>query len=310
MTTEPLASILINNYNYGKYLKAAIDSALNQTYKFVEIIVVDDGSVDDSRQVIESYGSQIKAILKPNGGQASAFNAGFQKSQGDFIFFLDSDDTFSPTKVEKIVNAFRGHINIGWCFHPLDLIDVTSVNSSSAESSVHRLTEDYSGPYDLRPWIAKGKLSGKLPFEGTATSGIAFRRSLLDRILPMPEDIRITSDDYIKYIALGISEGFILSEFLAKQLIHGNNAYTLRIDKQLLRVKIQLQTAYWMRKNFTELAEFSNSIFVAAKKILQNIDSSEVNSEIRALECQYLALTTWLERSQIKIRLLYRRFRP
>jgi glycosyltransferase involved in cell wall biosynthesis len=310
MTTQPLVSILINNYNYDKYLKRAIDSALNQTYNPIEVIVVDDGSADNSRQIIESYGTQIKAILKSNGGQASAFNVGFQESNGEIICFLDSDDTFSPTKIEKIVDIFCQNPTIDWCFHPLEFVRVDSEDRVPLENHSAQKTPDYSGCYDLRPWMAKGKLSGHLPLEGTATSGIAFRRSLLNKILPMPEEIRITSDDYIKYIALGISEGFISSEALAQQLIHGNNAYTLRTDKQLLRVKIQLQTAYWMRKNFTELTEFSNSIFVSAKKILKNIDSSEINTEIKALERQYLNLTTWLERSQINMRLLYRRVRP
>lgn len=307
MIDAPLASILINNYNYDKYLKAAIDSALNQTYKPIEVIIVDDGSTDTSQEIIQSYGTRVKAILKSNGGQASAFNTGFQESKGDFIFFLDSDDTFSPDKVEKIVGIFCNKLDVGWCFHPLDLINVHSGNILSLGQSSSHLTKDYSGRYDLRPWIAKGKLSGKLPFDGTATSGIAFRRSLLDKILPMPEDIRITSDDYIKYIALGISEGFISSELLSQQLIHGNNAYTLRTDKQLLRAKIQLQTAYWMRKNFTKMAAFSNSIFVSSKEITQDINSSEINSEIRDLECRYLALTTFHERLQIKMRLLYKR---
>ncbi len=76
-TSKPLVSILINNYNYGRFLSKAIDSALNQEYQNIEVIVVDDGSTDDSRKIIESYGERIKPVLKENGGQASAFNAGF-----------------------------------------------------------------------------------------------------------------------------------------------------------------------------------------------------------------------------------------
>src|SRR6516165_1862808 len=92
------ATIIINNYNYGRFLAAAIESALNQTYVNTEIVVVDDGSTDDSRQVIVGYGDRVRPVLKANGGQASAFNAGFAASTGDVICMLDADDLFYPNK--------------------------------------------------------------------------------------------------------------------------------------------------------------------------------------------------------------------
>ena len=85
------ASIVISNYNYGRYLPDAIDSALAQTYADTEVIVVDDGSTDDSRRIIEAYRDRIVAIFKANGGQASALNAGFAASGGEVIVFLDAD---------------------------------------------------------------------------------------------------------------------------------------------------------------------------------------------------------------------------
>src|SRR5438093_8099671 len=83
------ASIIISSYNYGRYLSAAIESALHQTYQNTEVIVVDDGSTDDSREVIAGYANRIKPVLKENNGQASALNAGFKVSRGDVIFFVD-----------------------------------------------------------------------------------------------------------------------------------------------------------------------------------------------------------------------------
>ncbi len=91
MNEELLASIIVNNYNYGRFLAEAIESALSQTYANTEVIVVDDGSTDNSRDIIASYKDQIIPVLKENGGQASAFNAGFQASSGEVIFFLDAD---------------------------------------------------------------------------------------------------------------------------------------------------------------------------------------------------------------------------
>ena len=66
----PVVDVIVNNHNYGRFLRAAIESALAQTHERVNVIVVDDGSTDDSRAIIESFGERIVAVLKPNGGQA------------------------------------------------------------------------------------------------------------------------------------------------------------------------------------------------------------------------------------------------
>jgi glycosyltransferase involved in cell wall biosynthesis len=241
---SPLVSILINNYNYAGFLPAAISSSLEQTYPHLEIIVVDDGSQDRSRQVIEEYGQQIIPIFKVNGGQASAFNQGFAASSGEIICFLDADDLFSLNKVEKVVEIFQDYPDIGWCFHSLQMFtDKTAAPDHATPKSVN------SGVYDLRNCLSQGKLRGKMPFEGTATSGICFRRSFLEQLLPMPEEIRITSDDYLKYAAFALTPGYILLEKLAQQRIHANNAYTLRKNQKSLRGKINILTAFWLKSN-------------------------------------------------------------
>src|SRR2546426_12498105 len=101
MNNFELATIIVNNYNYGRFLPEAIDSALNQTYRNTEVIVVDDGSTDNSRRIIATYNDSIEAILKPNGGQISALNAGVHASRGYVIIFLDADDTLFPEAVER-----------------------------------------------------------------------------------------------------------------------------------------------------------------------------------------------------------------
>lgn len=94
------ASVIIATYNRGVCLTNAIDSVLAQTYKDIEIIVVDDGSTDDTRKILTPYMDKIKYIFKQNGGCASARNVGIQASTGDFIAFLDDDDLFEPKKLE------------------------------------------------------------------------------------------------------------------------------------------------------------------------------------------------------------------
>ncbi len=106
-TRRPLVSIVINNYNYGRYLRAAIDSSLAQTYPQVEVVVVDDGSTDDSREIIESYGKRILPVIKDNGGQGSAFNAGFAASRGEIVIFLDADDELLSNAIDQVAAAWR-----------------------------------------------------------------------------------------------------------------------------------------------------------------------------------------------------------
>jgi glycosyltransferase involved in cell wall biosynthesis len=101
MSATTLASVIVNNYNYGRYVGEAIESALAQSHGPTEVIVVDDGSTDESRRVIEGYAGRARVVLKENGGQASALNAGFRVSRGEVVVFLDSDDVLLPTAVER-----------------------------------------------------------------------------------------------------------------------------------------------------------------------------------------------------------------
>jgi glycosyltransferase involved in cell wall biosynthesis len=240
---EPLVSILINNYNYGRYLSTAIESALNQTYRHVEVIIVDDGSTDNSREVIASFGSRVISVLKVNGGQASAFNAGFAASQGDIICFLDADDWFLAEKTAEVVAAFaRGQY--GWFFHLL---------SPNGNRDAPPDQEFRPGDWDYRAQMAAG--SG-FPYVPTATSALCFRRELLARILPMPEQIRITSDNYLKWAALSMERGLFSSDQLTVQRIHGSNLYTGIPAAAQLRAEISLSTAFHLHKRYPELALF------------------------------------------------------
>jgi len=122
-STSPLVSVLINHYNYGQFLDAAIASALNQTYPYTQVIVVDDGSTNCSRKIIASYGDRIISVLKENGGQASAFNAGFAMSQGEIIIFLDSDDVLLPGIGQQVVEVFQQQPEIVKVQYQLQVID-------------------------------------------------------------------------------------------------------------------------------------------------------------------------------------------
>lgn len=102
----PVVSVCVVNYNYDRFLPAAIDSALAQTGPEVEVVVVDDGSTDASSEVIAGYGDRVVAVRKANGGQGSAFNAGFATCSGDLVCFLDADDVLEPEMAALAASEF------------------------------------------------------------------------------------------------------------------------------------------------------------------------------------------------------------
>ena len=107
----PLVSIIIPVYNGANYMKDAINSALNQTYQNIEIIVVNDGSTDDGKtdKIAKSYGGKIRYFNKKNGGVSSAINYGVENMKGEFFSWLSHDDMYFPNKVEAEINYLKEH---------------------------------------------------------------------------------------------------------------------------------------------------------------------------------------------------------
>lgn len=177
---HPLVSILINNFNYAHYLGATIDSALEQTYDNIEAIVVDDGSTDNSKEVIAAYKERVIPILKENGGQASAVNAGFAASKGDLIVLLDSDDLLLPGVIDDVVKCFERNANAVKCQFRLQVIDATG-----------HLLKGILPP--LRIKQPRGDITRLLAqrrsYAHPPTSGNVFRRSAIAGLMPIPENV-------------------------------------------------------------------------------------------------------------------------
>lgn len=208
--TSPLVSVLINNYNYAPYIKESIESVLSQTYQNFEIIIVDDGSTDNSAEIIESFNDQkITKIFKVNGGQASAFNAGFEVSKGDLITFLDSDDWWKPHKLEEIVrwhNFLKGDYAL--LQHNVDVWDNGKTHPFKPAM--------YSGNC-FRHTVRTGDLS---LFVGT--SGLSFRREILEKIMPVPADFRISADAYLTRTSYIFGFVYSIPESLGYYRKHNN----------------------------------------------------------------------------------------
>lgn len=254
-----LVSIIINNYNYGHFLSYAIDSALNQTYDSIEVIVVDDGSTDNSPEIIANYGDKIVPVLKENGDHASTFNAGFAVAKGNIICCLDADDKFVLDKVSQIVEVFNSHPEIGWCFHPLQLINSETKEILGVTRAFPNLQEDISTLCDMRSQLKQGRIA----FYPPSTSALCFRRSLLEQILPMPEILKQAADRYLTYSSLFLSPGFFLNQELTLQGIHNSNDGTFQKGDKFREKKArnQVVAAYLLRSKFPQLTKFTHRLF-------------------------------------------------
>ncbi len=232
MSKVPLTSIVVNNYNYGRFLKEAVDSALNQTYPNTEVIVVDDGSTDNSREIIAGYGDRIIPVLKENGGQSSAFNAAFRVSRGDVIIFLDADDTLLPGAVEQAVKLFReaGIVKAHW---PLRVIE------ASGEGTGRVMPAEKLPEGDFRELVVR---YGPDKYLHPPTSGNAFARKFLEKVFPMPEMEKqfklgdANGDAHLSALALLFGHIGQISEPQGCYRIHGKNGYIgLNFDGRLKR---------------------------------------------------------------------------
>jgi glycosyltransferase involved in cell wall biosynthesis len=218
MLSDPLVSIVITNYNYGRYLAEAIDSALTQSYGHCEVIVVDDGSTDDSREVIARYEKRIVPVLKENGGQGSSFNAGFVASHGEIVCFLDADDALYGNAVATAVAAFAD-CSVAKVHWPLEIVGpekrATGERFPNGELLEGNLSEQARqvGPlYDSR-WMPP-------------TSGNAWSRALLKQVLPMPaNEFDHGADVYLHTLAPLFGEMRAVKEPLGMYRAHPSNHY-------------------------------------------------------------------------------------
>ena len=179
-TATPLISVVIPVYNGTKYIQIAIDSVLEQTYSNYEIIVVDDGSTDDTRQKLQLYQDRVRYVYQENRGSAAARNVGISISKGELIAFLDADDFWAtPEKLAKQVAYFNnnpslGCINTGW-----KIVD-------GAGKHIKTVQPWYKAPkLDLETWLKK---------KCVRTSAMVFRREWLERVGGFDEQLRQSQD--------------------------------------------------------------------------------------------------------------------
>jgi glycosyltransferase involved in cell wall biosynthesis len=230
---QPLVSVLITNYNYARFLPVALDSLLAQTYGNWQAIVCDDGSTDQSVQVIQNYlnrDPRIQLIKKSNGGQVSAYNACFPEARGEIVCLLDADDVFDPTKIERVVESLRANPGAGIVNHLSQVIDT---HGDPQPITMHRILD--SG------WFGNEAITRGACVYVPTTSCMSFRRDIAEILFPVPSCQDRDLDGYFAMASQFLTPICAVREQLSSYRIHGENMGGLtEPTRQRLRYELQL----------------------------------------------------------------------
>lgn len=266
---RPLISIVVINYNYARFLRTAIDSALAQTYSDIEVIAVDDGSTDQSRDIIESYGGRIAPVLKSNGGHGSALNAGFAACRGDVVIFVDADDALLPTAAAEVANAWRQ--GVAKVQFQLEMVDA---QGKPLGMRIPRF-DGFVPNGDIRDRIAR---FGEYP--SGASSGNAYARAALNQLMPLDEQTWFAAADKpLVLLAPFFGDVVSLCTPLGSYRIHEGNDSRLK-GRHLEALHRRLSAAYFVPETICRIA--------ASKGI--ELDSSVLGSTSRRLKLRMASI--------------------
>jgi glycosyltransferase involved in cell wall biosynthesis len=244
-------SCLISNYNYSEFISEAVYSALNQTVKFDEIIIVDDASTDNSAEIISQLAQEanVKCILQTqNKGQLSCFNEAFSAATGDIIFFLDADDIYEPQYLEKALTFYQRH-------RECDFLFCGYKKFGAAEGTF----KDFGVDLDLGYSVIRTLYDGE--WIGSITSTLSMRREVLRKVLPIPylEDWRVRADDCLIWGASVVgAKKFYMSEALIMYRIHESNNF--HNSKFVGRDKNHEYRRFWQRNSLCNYIMQKNTL--------------------------------------------------
>ncbi len=218
-----MISIVIPSYNHQKYIRRCIESVLSQTFEDWELIIIDDGSIDTSNEIIASYqDKRIQHIIQENAGAHNAINRGLSLAKGDFLSILNSDDEYHPKRFERCMQIFSMHSNVDFISTWIDIVDSDSKKLGTKMAwknmepweVIHKertfsATDDYSLNALMSNFVA-------------TTSNMIFKRSVYQNIGGM-RNLRFAHDwDFL----LRVAEKFTcynLEEALLNYRVHGSN---------------------------------------------------------------------------------------
>lgn len=213
-------SFIIANYNYAAYVGAAIDSALAVDWPNVEVIVVDDGSTDASREVIGSYGDRVTALFRSNHGQRIANNAGFAQATGDIVVFLDADDMIEPGFARAVAQV--------WTSETSKVQVQMRVVDADNKALGHCLPPIRKQP---QPWQIALWARNNNEYPSSPGSGNAYARSFLEKLFPLGDEHDSSTDSTCLALAPLLGNVTTVLEPLVRYRRHGDN------DSNLFRTR-------------------------------------------------------------------------
>lgn len=226
-------SVVVTNHNYGRFLPAALASVLRQADAGVQIVVVDDGSTDGSRAVLARYEQQVRTVLKEQGGQSSAFNAGFAAADGDVVLFLDADDELRPGVLAAVRAAFAAQPAAVRVAFRLELVDEDGRPTGTTVPPAGMTMPDG----DVRAAV----LAHADDLAWPPTSGNAWAAWALRRVLPLPvSDDPVGADSSLHALMPLLGPVVALDVVGGAYRMHGQNSH-LRDELDVARSRVLLR---------------------------------------------------------------------
>ncbi|MGI6325034.1 MAG: glycosyltransferase family 2 protein [Bacilli bacterium] len=281
-------SIIIPVYNGEKYIRQAIDSALSQTYKNIEIIVVNDGSTDKTEEIVLSYGNKIRYFSKENGGVSTALNLGIEKMQGEYFSWLSHDDLYEKTKIERQVKQLHNYDN-----KTILLSDYSIINAKG-----HKVSDVYLDHEEITRHHTKALFNGMI-------NGITLLipKEAFVECGKFDPNLRCTQDYDMWYKMLSKGYRFVhINEILAMSRQHvnqttntspvmineGNDLWIKMIKAVPLKMKIDMSgneyNFYREMYNFLKQTQYKvaerfafNEMEIRREKIYKNLEQVKVS---------------------------------
>jgi glycosyltransferase involved in cell wall biosynthesis len=214
---KSLVSVIIPAHNSAKFVAEALNGVLGQTYRRFEVIVVDDGSVDDTRGVVEGFGEQIRYLYQDNRGPAAARNTGIRSSKGEFVCFLDADDAWTLNKLEMQVRFMEEHSDVGLLFADATELEELTVLKPSILATM-QFGADALAQRPVTQAFRKLIVENFVP-----TSTVMIRRSCLAQTGLFDEELQNAEDREMWLRLAAASTVACLPQVLAKKRSHGAN---------------------------------------------------------------------------------------
>jgi glycosyltransferase involved in cell wall biosynthesis len=211
--TEPLISVIITCYNYGRYVAGAIESALAQSYPHTEIVVVNDGSTDDSLEVISRYHGRVVLVNQANQGSIAAYNSGYAASSGKIIVLLDADDLLEPEALANVAAVWGPSCaKVQW---DLKIID-------AAGRDLGRRFCNFDASYDVARVRDSFRRTGT--YRWPVSVGNAYSRWFTDAVFPLSP--ALGPDGALNTVAPVYGDVVTVPRPLASYRVHGRNLWS------------------------------------------------------------------------------------